>query len=115
MSADMVVSGEIVFDNPPPMGEATVYVRLEDVSLLDAPAKLVAEQVLRDVELGDGAPLAFILRGARPPHNARLNISVHVSLSGRSDIQRGDYITMQSYPITNPERPDPVRVMVRRL
>lgn len=115
MSDDWLISGEIVFDSSPDIAEATAYVRLEDVSLMDAPSKLVAEQVLRDIELSDGGPIAFTLRAPRPSEKARLNLSAHISITGTSDIQKGDYITMQSYPITSQVNTEPIRVIVRRV
>jgi uncharacterized lipoprotein YbaY len=117
MDAKPLVTGEIVFagDTPTFMG-ATVYVRLEDVSLMDAASNIVEEQVIQRVSGSAGQRLSFALQGQLPDDDrARLHISVHVSLSGSREIESGDYITMQSYPVLTHGYPDHVQVEVRRV
>lgn len=117
MDAKPLVTGEIIFagDTPTFMG-ATAYIRLEDVSRMDVAANVIAEQVIPRVSGAAGQRLSFALNGQQPQDNrARLNISVHVSLSGSREIEAGDYITMQSYPVLTHGYPDHVQVEVRRV
>ncbi len=114
MSDKTLVTGEVVFEaDTPPFADAVVTVRLEDVSLIDAPSKVVAEQVIRNVSCSGGG-LPFELKGALPDDDrARYTVSAHVSLGGGRDVQQGDYITMQSYPVLTHGNPDRVTVQVK--
>ena len=96
---------------------ATVYVRLEDVSRADAAATLVAEQVLEGVSHRAGAEegLDFALYGPPPAEGADCNVSVHVDVDGDGEVSRGDYVTVESYPVLRREAPDRVRVRVEEV
>lgn len=113
-----LVQGEIIFDeDADSFSRATVRVYLEDVSRLDALADLIAEQVIADVshEKGTAERLKFALYGPSPDERASYSIRVHVDLAGDGDIHRGDFITMQSYPVLTFGHPDKVSVRVRRV
>jgi uncharacterized lipoprotein YbaY len=113
-----IVKGEILFEEDmDSFSKATVRVYLEDVSLLDAPSKVVAEQVIPNIshEKGTEERLEFALYGEIPDERASYSIHVHVDLQGDEEIQRGDYITMQSYPVLTFGYPDTVLVRVRQV
>jgi hypothetical protein len=95
----------------------TVYVRLEDVSRADAGATPIAEQVLKDVSHRAGAEksLDFALYGAPPVQGADYNVSVHVDVDGDGEISRGDYITVESYPVLTHGTPECVRVRLEEV
>src|SRR5262249_45660269 len=116
--SDAVVTGEIVFPQPPPcLRAATVYVRLLDTSLADAPARVVAEAVLTG--LGDqaaaGGTLAFTLRGRVDDPTSRLTVGVHVDLDGDGAVSRGDYLNTASVPVLTRGHPNQVRVPVQKV
>ncbi|HEX2618655.1 MAG TPA: YbaY family lipoprotein [Phototrophicaceae bacterium] len=117
MGTKTKVTGEILLDDSAPaFSGATVYVRLEDTSLMDATAPVLAEQVLHRVSHAEGQPISFNLEGERPVNEqSRLNVSVHISLHNSGEIRPGDYITVQSYPVLTHGNPDHVQVQVRRV
>jgi uncharacterized lipoprotein YbaY len=92
----------------------TVYVRLEDVSRADAAAALIAEQTLEGVShrAGDKDSLDFALYGPPPAEGADYNVSAHVDLDGDGEVSRGDYVTVESYPVLTRGAPARVRVRV---
>ncbi|MEZ4684205.1 MAG: YbaY family lipoprotein [Caldilineaceae bacterium] len=113
-----LISGEISFEaTSNAVAGATVYVRLEDVSRLDAAAILVAETLLPAVALrGQGQDrLHFTLEAALPDPKAHYSLRVHVDVDGDGQISRGDYITMESYPVRPSEAPQPLAIRVREV
>ena len=113
---ESVVTGEVVFaKGAKPFSGAVVTVRLSDVSMADGPAQPIAEQVIRGVSFDEKTRIPFRLRGRADNDRARYTVSAHVSLNGSSDIQQGDYISMQSYPVLTFGALDRVTVEVRRV
>jgi uncharacterized lipoprotein YbaY len=112
------VSGEILFEEAGgSFSGATVYVLLEDTSLADAPARVVAEEILRDVShtAGSSTRLPFALSGVIPDERSRYSVRVHVDVDGDGQVSRGDFITMESYPVLTFGNPDQVTVKVKEL
>jgi len=114
-NAQPLVKGEILFSKE--LGSfsgATVNVYLEDVSLLDAPAKIVAKQVMADLHhsMGTENRGTFALQGEIADIRARYAIRVHVSLHGGEQIHRGDSISTESYPVLTFGYPNQVSVRV---
>ena len=110
-----LVSGEISFhEQIHSFSDATLFVYLEDVSLQDAPSKIVARQVISDIShtKGSSSCLEFLLYGDLPTARAHYAVRVHVSLHGQEKIQLGDLITMQSYPVITFGNPNFVSVNV---
>ncbi len=114
---ELLVSVEITFEDAESFSGATVYVRLEDVSRADMPAQVVAEQVLRDVSLRPDRPakLMINLRGKAVDEQARFAVRVHADLDGDGQISRGDYISMESYPVLTFGNPHEAIVRVHRV
>lgn len=113
-----MVSGEIHFARQPNLpADARVYVRLLDTSIADAPARLMAEQVLTDVwrQANAGEPLAFALTGAPGDERNSYTLAVLVDVDGDGRTSRGDFITMQSYPVHTRANPDWVSVLVKEV
>lgn len=112
------LTGTIRFEGGTPSGEgATVFVRLLDTGRADASSRPVLELVMRGVSLDatmeQGLPYA--MSGPVRSESARYDLSVLVDLDGDGETSRGDYITMESHPVsaTNPE--SQVAVRVRRV
>ncbi len=101
-TGDLLVRGSIVFPlDLRPVRNATVHVRLEDVSLADAPATLIQEHIQENVSLGTGpARLAFELHGSTPDPRAGYAVRVHVDLDGDGQISPGDYISTAHHQVT---------------
>ena len=108
------VSGQIVFEQPPSkLDDARLTVKLEVVSLADAPSDVIAT-VERRIGAGDiqNLPFQLVVETDVIP-NALYNVSAHVSLhpdDDPTDIRVGDYITMQSYPVLTQENATEIEV-----
>ncbi|MCA9914653.1 MAG: YbaY family lipoprotein [Anaerolineae bacterium] len=111
----ILISGTIAF---PPGTEhfigATLYVMVEDVGMMGAPAQIIAQHTQRNVSY-DGSPIPFSLEGNMPPASNHYNLRVLVSFSGSNEIERGDFITKQRYSVLQNGTPDTVRVQVERV
>jgi uncharacterized lipoprotein YbaY len=113
---DLLVSGDVLFDaDSQQLSNVTVYVRLEDVSRSDAQSRIVAEQVMRAVSLQQSSPLPFEIRGDVSGEGRQLNVRVHIDVDGDGQISPGDYISMQSYPVSLSANAPHVQVYVRRV
>ena len=112
----MLLHGEIHFpDLSEDLTDADVVVRLEDVSLADAPASVVAEIKLTKVSLGAHSrePVPFSIECPSSSVDRRgLSFRVHVRQHAGDDIEVGDYITVQSYPAAD-AGPVPARLEVK--
>jgi uncharacterized lipoprotein YbaY len=116
--AETVVRGEIVFDEPPdlPAG-AVIKVTLRDAGLADAPSRVVAEQVMEgDVqEWSRLGRVKFAVPFETPDERVSYALSVHVDAGRTGRFNKGDYINMQSYPVSAAEPPDDLSVVVKRI
>ena len=93
---------------------AKVNIYLEDVSLLDAPAKIVAQQVISDFnhEMENENRVEFVLQGETVNIRSRYSIRVHITFHNDGQIHHGDYISTQSYPVLTYGYPSHVLVSV---
>jgi len=113
-----LVSGEIQFAEQPHLpSDAKAYVRLSDVSMADAPSRLIAEQVLTDVaeKANSGKPIPFVLYDTIQDPQASYAISVLVDVDDDGRISRGDFINMQSYPVLTFGYPSHLTVQVKKV
>ena len=114
--APIVIEGEIHFvDVTSSVPHATVYVRLEDVSLADAPSKVIAEELIPNISIeAEGQPsVPFSIRTPGLDERAVYTLTVHVDVGGSGEITLGDYITMESYPVSPTVSPTYINVRVR--
>lgn len=112
------MSGEVVFgEGDDPFAGATAYIRVEEVSRADAPSQTVAEQVVRDVSHREGAVerLPFEMRGIPVIEQAHYTVSVHLDVDRDGQVSRGDYLTMESYPVLTFGYPRQVIIRPRKL
>lgn len=98
-----------------PFSGATAYVRLEEVTYADAPAHLVAENVIDNVSYtGSSNTIATsVLHGQPADSQAHYSVRVHLDLDGDRQISRGDYISTESYPVLTHGHPNRVSVRVQ--
>jgi uncharacterized lipoprotein YbaY len=98
-----IIRGAVVLSTPTPLSGAVVVVRLLDVSLVDAPARVIAETrfVLRD---SGGAPthrIPFVLTiDPTSALGAHASLSAEVRLGSGERLQAGDWVTTQSVALT---------------
>ena len=90
-----------------------VYVRVEQVSLADAPAEIVAQSVLHDVRLTE--PHRIDLEVPQPDPRQRYAVRVHVDTTGSGEVGAGDYVTTRSYPVLTHDQPSQVSVQLARV
>ncbi len=112
------VSGEILFARKPALpGDTKVYVRLLDTSSADAPAQLIAEKVLTGMwqKANAGEPIPFSLTAAKGDERSSYTIAVLVDVDADGKTSRGDFISMQSYPVHTFGNPDWVSVLVKEV
>ncbi len=99
-----LISGELHFDTvASPFDNATIHVRLLDVTHLDRESKVVGEMTLKSVSF-DGKKensLAFLIEGSSENivDNADYIVTVHVDIENTGELSQGDYITTQSFPV----------------
>ena len=118
VKSPLEVEGEIVFESTAgPFTGGTVNVFLEDVSRADADALPMAKLSIPNVahEGNTELRLPFKLCGEMSDRRASYCIRVHVDLHGDGQVHRGDYITMQSYPVFVQGNQDRKSVIVRRV
>lgn len=118
MSDQFVIEGEIVFDQVvKSFSGATAYVRLLDTSRADAPSTVIVEEVIQGVshQAGSTDTQPIRLEGQVPDENARYELAVHIALGGAREINQGDFITTQSYPVLTRGYPRQVSVRVQEV
>lgn len=110
--------GEISFGaDAQAFSDATIYVWLEDVSNADAPAIIVAEQILYSVAYTPDSldTVHFSVVGQRLDTHTSYAIRIHVDMDRDGLVSRGDYITMWSYPVLTFGHPRQVVVSVSKV
>ncbi len=113
-----LVSGKIVFgEGSEAFSGAILTVSLEEVGRADAPSSVVAEQTRHGVTWQPGEPgqTSFQLEGPAPDKAGQYIISAHLDVDGDGKISRGDYITMESYPVLTRGYPRRVTVHLKRI
>jgi uncharacterized lipoprotein YbaY len=115
--AQRSISGTLEFhDVRRPASGVTVYVRVEEASRADAPAAVVAQIMLRGVEVAAAAPpLPFDLSGIPTAPAGRYVVRAHADVDGDGRITRGDYISTQSYPVLAGAAADVVRIVLHEV
>ena|SRR5215216_3873429 len=113
-----LIIGKILFSGDvEPFTDAVVYVRLEDASRLDAPSKLVAQQVLERVSYRPGCNtgLEFTIYGDPPEKRSGYIVRAHVDVDKDGEVSIGDYVTEETYPVLASSHPDYVTLNVRKV
>jgi uncharacterized lipoprotein YbaY len=116
MVAQVAVRGTAELRPEAPLRNAVAYVRIRDVTLVDVAAPLIAEQVIGGLSSDRTGKLTFPFALAFPPAAGTIyGLEAHVSLSGRPDVERGDYLTMQAYPVPVDGNTATMRVKMTRV
>jgi uncharacterized lipoprotein YbaY len=115
MPSQPIVTGTIEFDAAvDAFVSATLRVFLEDVGMMDAPAKHIAEHIDHNFTYS-GGKVPFQIYGSISHPTSRYSVRVHVSRDGSSDIQKGDFISTQSYPVLTHGNPAQVAIKVQQV
>lgn len=113
-----LLRGRVVFDESvESFAGATLYVFLEDTTLADESALKIAEQVTKGVAYDADArnSLPFALDGTIPDRRAHYSVRVLVDLNGDGRVSRGDFVSVESYPVLTWSHPSVVTVRVERV
>ena len=112
---ETLVTGEVVLPEAnESFSNATVYIRLEDVSRIDAKSVIVAEEVLKSVSVNasEKTSIAFSIQGELPTQTADYIVTVHVDSNNDGKRNRGDFITTESIPVLTHGYPNDVVIHV---
>ncbi len=118
MKTAQLVKGKVTFEEKaPPFTGATMYVRLENVTLADAAAEVVADYVERNVAFDPkiDKDLSFAIAGKAPDPQASYAVRVHIDIDGDGEVSLGDFISTQSYPVLTFGYPREVSILVRQV
>ena len=85
--------------NTPRRRADLAVIEVRDISLADAPSRLVAQQRLSDLELEPGGTIPFTIEIPETAPQQSLCINVHISIHGESQVQTGDLLTTMIHPI----------------
>jgi hypothetical protein len=118
MNTVPLVKGEITFEEEaPPFTGATIYVYLENITVADIAAEVVANYVERDVAFDPKTTriLSFAIAGKAPDTRASYAVRVHIDIDGDGHVSQGDFISTQSYPVITFGYPSEVSILVRQV
>ena len=93
------------------LSNATIYITIFDVTMADAPSKMILQRVIRNIDYNSN--LQFRIYGQIPNKKARYSVRVHVDVDGDGKVSTGDFISMESYPILTYDYPNYVSVKVK--
>ncbi len=116
----ILLTGEIVIDSiNRSFKNASIHIYLEDVSLLDREAKVVVEKTIQSVSCKKGTKnqlqFSIDLEKIKIDQRANYSIRVHIDLQNNKIINRGDYLTMQNYPVLTFGFPSNITVHVKEV
>lgn len=96
---------------------AVLHVYLEDVSLADAAATVTANISIAGLahQNGRASSWPFELEAGSIDQRAHYAVRAHVDRHGGGQIQPGDYVSTQSYPVLTFGNSDRVTIEVRQV
>jgi uncharacterized lipoprotein YbaY len=101
-SPPRLVHGRVVLPPEIPHERAgTVRVQVEDVSRLDAPSTVVAEQRIEDVDIEASSEVPFALEVPAGPGGPgrHYSVRVHIDVTVSGEVTKGDYVSTAAYPV----------------
>jgi hypothetical protein len=114
----LLAKGKITFqEGAAPFTGATVYVHLENTTVLDVASKVVACYVERDVAFDPktARDLSFVIAGQAPDPRASYSVRVHIDVDGDGEVSQGDFVSTQGYPVITFGHPREVSILVRQV
>ncbi len=117
-STPRAVRGRIALPSEIPVEKATaVVVQVQDVSRMDAPSEVLAEQRFEHVDLEEGGELPFEVQlpADLVDQRRRYSMRVHVDVNGTGNVTKGDYVSTASYPVLTEGDDDLLLITVRRV
>jgi putative lipoprotein len=96
-------------------GAKNILVEVRDVSVIDAPSTVVASKVLKGKKVSAGTEVPFTLEMPSVAPNRRLELRVHVDMSGNGQVTPGDYLTTESIAVPHEGTTAPLSVRVKKV
>ncbi|AUD02812.1 YbaY family lipoprotein [Spirosoma pollinicola] len=94
------VAGDILLPPTSPASTASyVLIEVRDVSEVDAPSVVVAQQRLTGISLQPGGHIHFHLQAPEVAPNRSLALRVHISLDGSEPAKPGDLLSTSRYAV----------------
>jgi putative lipoprotein len=112
------VHGEIILPSADiPTQIADLVVQVENVSRADAPSVVIGEQRQSSISLPSGAALPFAVEVPAELVDERdcYSVRVHIDVSGSGEVEVGDLVTTQSYPVLTRRHGNEARIHVERV
>ena len=107
------IKGKIILpDNAPKAVAEMILIEVRDISVLDAPSVVIAQQHLKKVEITPNKGVAFKVAVPEVEAHRMLSLRVHVSLDGSGNAQSGDLLTVQNYQVSSVGTQDSMNVSV---
>ena len=100
------------------VSDATIYISILDVTMADAPSKVILQQVVKDIDYkanNNKSYQEFRIYGQIPNNKASTPLEVHVDVDNDGKISVGDYINMESYPVLTYGNPNYISVKVKNV
>jgi uncharacterized lipoprotein YbaY len=114
----VLVKGLIYFEGGViEVGGASVYVRLLDVSRADAASSTIAEYRITHLPAGTktSETISFEIEAEVPDPRASLILAAHLDMNRDGEISIGDYITMESFPVSPKALSNKYTIKLRRI
>ncbi|MFJ5307123.1 YbaY family lipoprotein [Streptomyces sp. NPDC088350] len=96
---------------PLPDATVTLRARIEEVTAVDAPSRVVSRTVAHDVDLTGTTRLRLAVPSPDP--GARYTVRVHADVDGSGTIAPGDLVSTSSHPVLTQGQPDTAEVELR--
>ena len=112
------VRGKVVIPRgKTPSDAAELIIQIEDVSRADAPSKVVGEQRIPNPKLEAGESFSFEIEVPAEAIDDKglYSVRAHVDVSGSGEVEKGDMLSTQSYPVLTHGYPEEARVEVKRI
>ncbi len=98
------INGTIIFDKGEIFSNATIYIRLEDTSLMDVPSKILIKQTMSNISYGKNTNengIKFFIDIDKITFNSNNNYSifVHVDVNNDGKLNSDDYVSFQNNPV----------------
>lgn len=118
MNTVPLVKGKITFEEAAAsFTGGTMYVRLERITAADIASEAVADYVEKNVAFDPktSSDLSFAIAGNLPDPRASYAVRAHIDIDGDGAVSKGDFISMQSYPVITFGQPREVSILVRQV
>ncbi|WP_167880979.1 YbaY family lipoprotein [Methanococcoides sp. AM1] len=102
VSEENSVQGMVIFDEPvESFSNATIYLKVEDVSLQDVASVVISEDTIDDVSMDAGniEPLLYMINHPDLDERMTYSLSVHVDVDGDGRLSNGDYYSTWHNPV----------------